>query len=112
VARHTVAGEVVGTGARDLLQEGDLPGNHRTVAQLADAEDAVDPVTNQINEAIPLADVELDLGIAPQKIRKGRDDEVARQSAVHVDPQEPFGLALLKAASASSKSAMRRKQRW
>ena len=90
--RHAKAIDIGGCGAGHLRHHCHPPCDHVAVLQVADAQHAVDPFADQIDQPVALAHVEFDIGIFCEKVRQARQHEMARERAVDIDAQQPLRL--------------------
>ena len=81
--------EIGRAGEGALGKFAELAADQPAVGRLADADGAVHALGNQVDQAVALADMELDVGVALQEARQAGKQEVLGEPAVDVDPQRP-----------------------
>src|SRR5258705_6147380 len=96
VCRHAEALNIRGCDASYLRQDGHSTCDHVTVLEVAHAQHTIDAFTNEINQPITLAHVELNIGIFCEEIRQARQHEMTCERAVDVDTQQPLRLGASK----------------
>ena len=89
-----MAFEIGGTGAGHLADHGQPSHDHATVGRFADPDDAVDALAHEVDQPVALADLQIDPGIAGQKLRQARQQEGAGEQRAGVDAQQAEGLGL------------------
>jgi len=73
---------------RDLRDRAEAAQDHPAVVELAGADDAIDSLAHQIDQAVALPDLQFELRIARQKCRQMRQDEGTGQQRMCVDAQQ------------------------
>ena len=86
------AREIAATGERPFFQHADASRHHRAVRKLADPQNTIEAFSDQINQAVSLANVQSKTGIFRQKPRQPRQDKVPRQSSVDIHSKQPTRL--------------------
>ena len=89
--RHAEAGHIAGGGDRNFGQRGDPPRDEVRFPWLARGQRAVDAFTHEVDEAVGLAEVELEVRIIGEEAGKSWHNEAPRLRAVDIDAQETTG---------------------
>src|SRR5204863_2012480 len=92
VERHwlAVAFKIAGFGAIDLFQHGDPSRDEARVTELSAADDAIDALLYQIDQAIRHSDLEQNARLARMEFRKRGHNDAPPQRTRHVDFQFAF----------------------
>ena len=77
----------------DFPQQRDASADKIALLRRAAAQHAVDTFADQIDIAIRLAQIELDIGIFREELRQGWHDEAPSLGAMHIHMQRAPGLA-------------------
>ena len=93
----SMAFQVGGRGHRGFVQQGDLAADQFIVG-LPRPDHAIDAFTQEIDEVIGLAQIQIDLRIALVKIRQGGKDDPSCLTAQKVYTQKPFRLGAAQGA--------------
>ena len=86
--------EIGGTAEGTLGQPAKFAADQTAVGRLADTDGAVHALGDEIDQAVAFADMELNGGMAFQKVRQARQQIPLGEAAVDVYPQRPRGHRL------------------
>jgi hypothetical protein len=96
--RHAEALQIEWRCAGQAVQHRGPAGHQPAVRQHAEAQYAIDTLLHRIHPAVAFAHRQLDLGIARKEVGKAWHEEVSRQRALHVDPQQASGFGAAEGA--------------
>ncbi|MEY9130364.1 hypothetical protein ACVIWV_003742 [Bradyrhizobium diazoefficiens] len=86
--RHAVAGEIGRARHCDLRDRAEAAQDHPAVLRLARPDYAIDAFAHEIDQAVALPDLQVELRIARQECRQVRQDEGAGQQGMGVDAEQ------------------------